>query len=395
MRVEALYKRLRFFHFVWLILPLLVLGAGAFIWTKITPSYQGKRLDYWLSNLDSSKKDDRREAKEAIKKIGAKAVPFLGGELHRRDSKLNQWLANEFGTPFEFTPSEDYKKRALLALDILGPEGRKALPDLKKMLRRGELPSSVVNTIVHVDPEPMDFLIEMMSHTNSKVRSAVSWKLGQLQPHDEKSIKMLISALADPELDVRSGSANSLGKIGLFPELVVPALAASLDATKRMVEMNKVRYSPRRYGAKAKLAVPKLLILIEKREGGLKGDVISVLRAIDLDAANREGFGTPDLVRMLNSSDELSKFAALVAIWQSRDNPPEFISPLMDVLSDSNDDIRRLAIIILGDYEESAKEALTALARALEDPSVNVRYMATSAIRKIDSTWLTTNSRIK
>ena len=201
----------------------------------------------------------------------------------------------------------------------------------------------------------------------------------------------LLKALNDTDEQVRSKAAFSLGEIRLFPDKVVPQLAASLTDTNRFVQ-GTLQYAIRNYGTNAHKAVPALLMQLNRLEGFHKGEVVATLRMVDETTASQAGFGNSDLIKMLRSNDEQTKYTASVAIWQSGDDSSEFIPALIEAISKTNVGIQGFAMIILGDYGKSASNAFPALTRALTDPSETVRRRATNAIKRIDSHWTATNS---
>src|SRR5882672_3095257 len=193
----------------WIGVAVLIIVLAVFRPTPV-PEYQGKNVMAWLEQLYGGNKITEREAAgEAIKTIGAKALPYLRDQLRRTDSESRRWLAKEIGKPFKYTPAMDCKVRALAAIKVLGPVARDFEPELDEMLKRGELPHQVATTIAAVNSNAVEVLLECLSHTNSRVRGAAAEALRDVGPHDQQSINRLLMALDDPDEAVRKSAGYS------------------------------------------------------------------------------------------------------------------------------------------------------------------------------------------
>jgi hypothetical protein len=116
------------------VLSILLLGAAAVaicILFPREPSWGGRRLSQWLADFDSKQTETRGQASEALRRIGADAVPFLTARLGQQDSplklKLVDLLKRQTLFDLHFLPAEKWQHRALVACDALGPVAKDAL----------------------------------------------------------------------------------------------------------------------------------------------------------------------------------------------------------------------------------------------------------------------------
>lgn len=217
------------------------------------PSYQGKSINAWLSQLNSAFNQNdlqkRHEAEQAFQTIGTQAVPYIVANLRRRDSALAGRYRNIFGklpaglqrllpSPWQEFPSY-IGQFALFAI------GEPAKPSLIKILKDGdpvvrEASAATLGSLAHYDgmdlhdAEPA--LIELLLDPDAGVRWHAASDLGYLGPDAATAVPRLIPLLKDPQTGrkgaqvyVRSAAACTLGKIGPLAETALPALRVALE----------------------------------------------------------------------------------------------------------------------------------------------------------------------
>src|SRR5262245_5882225 len=79
------------------------------------PEYQGKPVGYWLQLLGSKEEAARREAVEALSRLGPAVVPDLVRALRDEAGQV--------------------RNQAVVALGAMGPEAKAAVPALGDVLR--------------------------------------------------------------------------------------------------------------------------------------------------------------------------------------------------------------------------------------------------------------------
>jgi HEAT repeat protein len=98
-------------------------------------------------------------------------------------------------------------------------------------------------------------------------------------------VPVLVNSLQDPDANVRSFAAMSLGLFAREPATVVPALTRLLaDQFAR----GEAAYALGKFGPKAQSAVPALLEGLKKERQGV-GEIRNALKAIDPAAAAKAG----------------------------------------------------------------------------------------------------------
>ncbi len=374
---------------------LCLLGAGVTIYRLLPhePAYHGKHLSQWLPDLDSSKPFKTREqARIAIKEIGVEGIPTIVRVLHRRDFKLWQKIVKEVGDPLTYTSASEYKERALIAIETLGPLAKDAMPELVTLLQNGELPSDVIAVMIRIDPQgAVQPIIQALSSTNDKVRANAAWGLYLDATNAETAIPKLVEIVNQTNSDsnLRDDAARALGSIHKQPNTVVPALINCLTDTNRAYR-NTILFALRDFGTNAKSSSTAIERCLEDTNIPHRAIAIVALRAVDPVAAARAGFSTSDILKMAQNTNEEQRRMALLVLWYSRDemrdNADIEVPALIPCLNDTNIGNRRMAGIILGDLRQAARPALPALVRALdyEDPEDSFKPAISNAIRRID-----------
>jgi len=144
------------------------------------PSYQGRGLSAWLGDFEHDQLERRAMAADAVKHIGADAVPFLVERLRHnpRDSLLWRWklqiaewarklLFNNVSSP---RPPSNPRRQALAGLDALGPEAKNALPALEKLLTETPPDTRALYVVARIGPVGVPLLRKSL--TNSVSREA-------------------------------------------------------------------------------------------------------------------------------------------------------------------------------------------------------------------------------
>lgn len=425
-----------------------VLAVGAFFALRgREPSFEGKSLSAWLADLGSDDEEQRALAREAVREIGAPALPHLLRSVAAFDStwiKLRLWLARKGLIKANFDKEQEAMRAAFEALTALGPEAASALPEFAKMLPRQTFVAGMM--IANVGPvhgthpavKSIPVLMQRLGTGDVDERDAV---MGALSAIASDAVPSLVKALSEPNEVVRERAVLCLGEIALKPSICVPALAKTLSDKKASVRQSAAG-ALGRFGEGAKLAAPHLLDLLKDEEPQVRISAAVALKRIDprqkdamhvllealadekvrVEAASAIGSlgadareAVPALVEAMKESWQRVEDAEFLkgllkrkgidsdsseranwnegyfrvnvvhALERSGVNSESVMEVLLRSLKDSEAWVRSAAANALGKLAEEAREAVPLLLKALEDTDHSVRENAVLALGEIGS----------
>ena len=209
------------------------------------PVYEGQPISAWIGQLtggvgsSAGAVSSHTLPKLLEQKPGQEIVPYMRQTLHRGISqkdrayakiyfKLPAFLQRKLPTP---NPARDaeLRYRAGLILYYMGPQAKKALPDLVASLK---------------DPDP-------------EVRRISATVLGSLGADAKLAAPSLAAASRDPSPDVRRAALKALAGAQGDPAATVPLLAQLLKDPEEGVRTDAAQ-ALRDLGAKARTAVREL-----------------------------------------------------------------------------------------------------------------------------------------
>jgi len=249
---------------------LLVAVAGVIAWELLRlrePLYQGKALTVWLTPQRYSGTFDAwqaqvRKADEAVLRIGSKAVPALLRMLQAKDSALKVSLINlarrQHIIRIEYTSAAEWHHRARHGFEVLGAQGKSAVPAL------------------------IDIANQNISRTSEL--DAID-ALGFIGPSAEQAVPSLLRWATNADSEMRCNAILALGKIHSDPDRVVLALTNALQDSYVPARIDAL-IALQHFGPDAKLAVPALLEFL-KSDNTTRS--IDALKAIDPEAAAKAG----------------------------------------------------------------------------------------------------------
>jgi HEAT repeat protein/beta-lactamase regulating signal transducer with metallopeptidase domain len=161
---------------------------------------------------------------------------------------------------------------------------------------------------------------------------------GQVPDTTNPAVPPLISALSDPDANVRIAAANSLGQLG-DPRAIPGLITASRDAN---VQVRSAAFQA----------------LTDFQDPRIYEPMVAALRDPDADVRQRAA-------------------QTLGSLQDKR-----ALQPLIGALADSSADVRQAAAQSLGELQDPA--AASALASALKDPKADVREAAAQALGELD-----------
>ena len=273
-----------------------------------------------IERLKDEDEDVRRNAAEALVKIGEPAVEPLIKVLKDKNAKVRGDAAYALGRIGD--------KRAVDALiEVLRNEDDDALVRL-----------SAAEALIRIGEPAVEPLIEALKDEDEDARSFAADALGEIG--DRRAVDALVKILKDGSAEVRESAACALGKIG--DEKALPHLELIWEKEE---------------SKEVKVWVAYALFRIAKKEGTFEF-----------------------LLDVLKDRDREVRWQAVLALGGTGDK--RAVEPLMGVLKDIGEDmlVRGSAANAL---VEIGEPAVRPLIKALRDEDVEVRWNAAAALGKI------------
>jgi HEAT repeat protein len=324
------------------------------------PVYQGKPLSYWVTRLGSDELHGaRKDAVEAIRAIGPKAVPYLLEWMPHGQPRRPPWLERswQWCLGWLHLRAAQKQKEAPGSFCIecawwaLGTEGKSAIPSLARVINQP--PRAMHNysawtasatAISYLGP---DAIAPMLAAATNMQGLDELWELiknfENLGTNGAPAVPALIQWTNHPYYFVRAGLATALGGIGKRPDLAVPALLAGLHDSNSMV---------RRDAANAL--------------GAFADDSDAVL---------------PELIKTLNGDDREARGGALSGLGRIRTRPETVVPLIAPYLSDEKGSsaVARSAAYALRDL--GSQVGYRALLLATNAPS-DIAYLVVETLSK-------------
>ena len=290
------------------------------------PTYRGRTVNSWLEEIFDAK-GNQGKAMNALRELGAKAVPVQIEALTRTDSPLDKWyqsvypklplwLQRRLPTPIN---AETMHSAAELAL-LNNEHTREFMPELERCLKEG----------------------------NSKVRLYAAGVVADcIRAEDTFCIPTLIEVLNDRDARVRDYAAHALSRFGPAAKAAAPALEKGLKDSEAQVRITAAM----------------------------------ALSAMDTNTAT---LTIPVLKEAITSGDPRTRHWAAVYLGKIDPEDRGTIPVFTSSLTNENRDIRISAAYSLLRYGLEAKGAAPALVNALHDPDADVRRAARRVLEKID-----------
>jgi len=238
-----------------------VLSAVLYLaWQTITAVPESK-VGNLAAQLDDANITNREYATAELLDIGEQAVPELLAVVNAVEPRRIEWLRRH--VPAELIPAPSCTRaQALHALEVLGPQAERAIPEMLALLDGRSSPQRAANILIaigapavapvaralaantnaYIQVQLLRILGEM--HTNatpvvsdillyttsaeSELRSAAAVALGQIHAEPDESIAALQKLLRDEHPDVRAAAAAALGRFG---HAAAPVKLELLEAT--------------------------------------------------------------------------------------------------------------------------------------------------------------------
>lgn len=248
----------------------LILVSPTFLSASDSTSTQegyGAEVDRLVGALKDADVDGRRNAAEALGKIGGKAeaaVPALIVALNDQSAGVRMNAAETLGK--------------------IGEKAEAAVPALIDVLndQQAGVRNSATTALINIGKKAeaaVPVLIDALNDHDWEFRARAAEVLGKIGEKAKAAVPALIDALKAHHLYVRARTAKALGKIGEKAEAVVPALADALNDQRASVRMNAAGVLEN-IGEKAEAAVPALSEALKDQDVKVRASAVQALGAI-------------------------------------------------------------------------------------------------------------------
>ncbi len=337
----------------------------------------------------------RENAAEALGNIGQIAVPAMPHLVIALKENKPSFLKNfnfsmgslfSRSSPTALKDSHWWKVReaAAEAIGKIGPTAAQAIPSLIVALEDSKLDvrSASAEALGKIGPtavQAVPSLIVALENDYSDVQRKAVEALGKIGPDAAQAVPSLMTALGDSDRFVRHEVAKALGKIGPAAAPAVPSLVTTLEDTYKPARLATV-ITLGKIGPDAALAVPHLITALNNSNHRL--DTIEALGNIGSAASP----AVPSLVKVgADNMDYWTDKKSKEAFEKALNNIGFAAIPyLATVLVDSDNNVRRLAVLTLKDIGSLA--AIPHLVTALADSNEYIRRDAKKALDEIDPT---------
>jgi HEAT repeat protein len=231
------------------------------------PSYAGKLVEEWMTELTSTDEAARTNAVAAIRALGPDVIPAVLRRVDTRRSgwrsKLEPWLARVGLPPSPRPTAETQYREAREALWALGTNASAAIPGLTASLSNPATAHRACSLLRDMNNDVVPALLVAATNVNSRVREFALLEFGYRRLNTPEPMAALLQALtSDPDPETRRVAAYAMSKIPALPDAAIEALAKVLDdpdAPRDLV--NSAVQALAAMGPRAKVAVPALLRL--------------------------------------------------------------------------------------------------------------------------------------
>jgi HEAT repeat protein len=220
--------------------------------------------------------------------------------------------------------------------------------------------------------------MEKLESENPDVRKQAAYDLGVVGPDARDAIPALIKALGDENAIVGGVAYSALVKIG---PAAIPLLVDAMDDPNAAIRNGVVRTLDC-FDKEAEIAVPRLIRALKEPD---RFDIKYIMFALgDIGHPAKEAI--PVLEEMLISENQPAeiKINAADTIYDITGEVDKAVPSIMSFLTDDNNEVRVMAIQVLGSIGADAKAALQELREIVEhDTNSDVREAAKVAIQRI------------
>lgn len=229
----------------------------------------------------------------------------------------------------------------------------------------------------------VEALLTSLKDDQACVRAAAALALGNHKPPAEEAIPGLVQALTDRDSLVRSRSAEALMQIGRKPDVVIPAfvqLLGSKDAGDRVVAAEGLG----KFNQQPKEALPPLLRAIKDDSPLVRTRAIDALRNYKPDALEPPERRVQLMREALQDEDRAVRRSAVIGLAVFQGEEEKVVAALENALKDRDELVRGWAALGLGG-RKSALRLTSALEPLLKDADAWPRLRTAEALYRLDA----------
>ena len=350
---------------------------------EATAEAQEEVLPQLTAELDTLKAEHKAQQAKWQSQLLTQIVPTLTDESNAVRRQFVDFL-EEIGTPGTAAlvamlqdPSKSVRRKAAEALGEIGEDARKA----------GR----------NYDAAAIGLAMALKDDSDDVFREAIQ-ELGDVRPTSAESLAVVVPALIavqtkgpsnarDDVLDVLGQIGEDLAENGQPTDTIQDALIAGLNDDSTKVRTNAIAELSDIQATSTKTFAALIRALSDDAKS-VRARAEDVL--IKLGRSHAVSI-TPMLAGALTNNQSATTRGHVVdvlgeigeALVKKGESDEMVVKPLLVALRDSAADVRRNAADELGEMRAKSPDAETALTRALEDTSKNVRSAAQKAIRRI------------
>ncbi len=408
-------------HIITMALLIAALGFSA---VSITcgpgePELNGISFSRYYARLFDSSETMRKRAYDAIKEMGADAVPWLAKEWDDATTEQKYVIAELIAAagpgaveakPVLMDGLEALDERLIgysaQALGAMGPEAADATPELARLLLSADFTTQIkiLKALGNIGPQAAEAIPRMMEAAmRPRTRSVAIEALGKM---GDKAVDGVMIWLQEGTAEQKLIACEILGGATGNVAKALPYLTEAFHAKDPKLRVAAVR-AIGRAGPHATIVLNELIEALADRDKDMQRETIGTLVAIGSDSAGakmieamqhpngdiREGAikvvtrwesvrnqARSILIRRLGDSHAGARYAAVLALT----NMGETIVPdMIRLLNSSSVQQRGAACTVLGNIGRPARDALPELRKLTKDRDSYVAKEAQKAINRI------------
>src|SRR5438477_5766569 len=203
----------------------MVVATFFVVLSKRQPTYRGRTVNSWLEQVFNAK-GNQRQAIDALRELGSKAVPIEINALARTGSPLDKWYQSVFPKlPLSLqrhlpTPINAETMRSAAELALLNNQHtREFMPEFVRCLKKGNSEvrlhaALVVSHWIRADDTfCIPTLIEVLNDRDAHVREYAAHALSRFGPGAKAAAPALENELKDSSVQVRIAAARALSAV--------------------------------------------------------------------------------------------------------------------------------------------------------------------------------------
>jgi len=236
----------------------------------------------------------------------------------------------------------------------------KYLKDLKQgnNAERTEAAWKLGETYIKRTPEVVPALTEALKDPYPKVRSNAAGALSRIGEEARPAESALRESLYDPYGQAVLNAARALRSLKVPDTELIPAVRKVLNDKQGTTRVDAVRLS-RVMGLKNREVIPTLASVLSDPVAQARKDAIKMLNEMKLKPVPKDVAGS--VIELLKDSDEEVRWLAALFLGNAYIPIPAAKAPLIDALDDPSNSVVGYAARALGAYGKSAKNVVPKL----------------------------------